>query len=287
MKYKDRQGRIVSANEAQDQFLQKLYQSVWGRRLLHLFIQPAVSRLAGKALDTKLSKMAIPGFVKRNAIDLSEFEKEEFDSYNDFFTRKLRPGIRSFPPDAQSMGAPCDSKLSIYPITRGAEFCIKDTKYTMESLTRSKKIASHYRGGYLMVFRLTVDDYHHYCFVDDGVTTRNYHIPGVYHTVNPVAGEHYPIYKENTRCFSILRSKQFGRILMMEVGALLVGRICNFKEKALVKRGEEKGMFEFGGSTVILAVEPGRLIPDSDILRNTQEGYETIVKMGETIGRKR
>lgn len=80
-----------------------------------------------------------------------------------------------------------------------------------------------------------------------------YRIPGVFHTVNPLAGEIYPIYKENTREFSVLKSQHFGNILMMEVGALMVGRICNEKENCPVHRGEEKGKFEFGGSTVICA----------------------------------
>ena len=104
------------------------------------------------------------------------------------------------------------------------------------------------------------------------------------HTVNPIANDVYPIYKENAREYSILHTDAFGDILMMEVGALLVGRIVNHHGAAEVRRGQEKGYFQFGGSTVVLLVEKGRLTVDSDILANSAEGAETIVKMGEKIG---
>ena len=136
------------------------------------------------------------------------------------------------------------------------------------------------------MFRLTVSDYHHYCYIDDGEKTKNYKIPGVYHTVAPLANEEYPVYTENTREFSILKSKNFGNVLMMEVGAMLVGKIVNHHQKLSVHRGMEKGYFEFGGSTVILAFPKDTIVLDDDITENTKDGFETLVKMGEVIGRK-
>lgn len=108
----------------------------------------------------------------------------------------------------------------MYPITEEAQFCIKDTQYTMESLTRSKRVAKEYEGGILCVFRLTVDDYHRYAFVDDGELSREFHIPGVYHTVNPVAGEYYPIYKENNQRVLYSKSRHFGRLLLIGSGGI-------------------------------------------------------------------
>ena len=135
-----------------------------------------------------------------------------------------------------------------------------------------------------LVFRLTVDDYHRYCYVADGEKSQNYHIQGVFHTVNPVANDVYPIYKENTREYSLLKTKRFKTILMMEVGALMVGRITNYEEAGTVRKGQEKGKFEFGGSTIILLLQKDAAVLDSDLIRNTEEGYEAIVKMGERIG---
>ena len=109
--------------------------------------------------------------------------------------------------------------------------------------------------------------------------------PGVFHTVNPAANDVYPIYKENAREYTLLKTKQFGTILMMEVGAMMVGKITNLhKNPATVKKGQEKGNFEFGGSTIILLIQPGKVRIDYDLIENTEEGYETIVKMGERIG---
>lgn len=285
MKYRDRQGNTVTGGEGQDKLLRRLYGTAFGRKLLPLLVSPPVSGLAGKLLDSRLSALAVPVFVKHNQMDLSLYKKKKYTSYNDFFTRQICDGMREFEKEPDALCAPCDSKLSAYPISADAVFSIKDVNYTMKALTRSQRIARQYEGGLLLVFRLTVDDYHHYAYVDDGVVTRNYHIPGVFHTVHPIAGETYSVYKENTREFSIMRSRHFGYLLMMEVGALLVGRICNRDYRAgRVVRGQEKGMFEFGGSTVILALEANRVQLDDDILRNSEEGIETIVRQGERIG---
>ena len=285
MKCKDREGNIVSNNEGQDKLLHTLYDTKAGRVLLKVLVQPEVSKLGSAFLDSRFSKPIITPFIRKNQLDMSPYEDEEYESYNHFFTRRIKKGMRPFAEDTDRVCAPCDSKLSVYPIDEDGTFEIKNTIYTMESLLRSKKLAKHYQGGILCVFRLTVDDYHHYAYIDEGTKTKNYHIPGVFHTVNPLAGEIYPIYKENTREFSVLKSQHFGNILMMEVGALMVGRICNEKENCPVHRGEEKGKFEFGGSTVILCLEKDRVELDADIVYNSNKGVETKVRQGEKIGR--
>ena len=164
-------------------------------------------------------------------------------------------------------------------------YIVEDTEYTAGQLLKNKAIAERYTGGYALIFRLTVDDYHHYCYVADGRKSANVTLPGVFHTVNPAANDVYPIYKENAREYTLLKTKQFGTILMMEVGAMMVGKITNLhKNPATVKKGQEKGNFEFGGSTIILLTQPGKVRIDYDLIENTEEGYETIVKMGERIG---
>lgn len=288
MQYRDRQGNRVTGGETQDSVLRVLYETKVGRKLLPVLVSPFVSRLAGKLLDTRLSALAVPAFIRKNAIDMSVYSKQSFRSYNEFFTREIRQGERVFDLAPEAFCAPCDSKLTVYPITGQSIFPVKEVGYTMEELTRSGRVARQYEDGLLFVFRLTVDDYHHYAYVDNGVVTRNYHISGAFHTVNPIAAESHPIYRENTREFSIMRSRHFGNLLMMEVGALLVGRIRNRLDgdgkTTQVVRGQEKGMFEFGGSTVILAVEKDRVRVDDDIWKNSASGIETIVRQGERIG---
>lgn len=287
MQSKDRKGNVISSGEGQDKVIQGLYGTSVGRQTLKVLTKPVVSKIGSRFFDSKLSVPFISPFIDRNHIDMEQFEEEDYESYNHFFTRRVKEGMRPFSTEENLLCAPCDSRLTVEGITREGTFAVKNTVYTMESLLRSEKLAGRFYGGTLLIFRLTVDDYHHYCYVDGGEKTRNYHIPGVLHTVNPAANDEYPIYTENTREFSILRSRNFGRILMMEVGALMVGKIVNHHEKMEVERGMEKGMFEYGGSTVILAFQPGRVVIDEDILKNTADGFETVVKMGEVIGKKR
>jgi phosphatidylserine decarboxylase len=284
MQWKDRQGNPVPGEDGQDKMLAFLYGTALGRGIVSLMIRPWVSALAGKLMDSRVSALAIRPFLAKNAIDLQDYEQRKWRSFNDFFTRRIREGMR--PVDAQPghLIAPCDSKLSVYSITGDARFLVKQTEYTLESLLRSRELAKRYEGGVLLLFRLTVGDYHRYSYPDGGVKGENVRLNGVFHTVNPVANDHYPIYKENTREYTILDSENFGPMLLMEVGATMVGRIVNYHGACSVQRGQEKGRFEFGGSTVIVCLEKDRVILDEDLVRNTREGIETVVKLGEKIG---
>lgn len=134
------------------------------------------------------------------------------------------------------------------------------------------------------MFRLSVDDYHRYIYVDSGRESVRRRIPGVLHTVNPAANDVYSIYKENTREYSLMKSEHFGTLLMMEVGALMVGKIENHPVCDHVDRGQEKGNFAFGGSTIIYMTQKGCVVPDQDLLTNSQEGVETKVQIGSKIG---
>lgn len=286
MKYIDRKGNVTVEENEQDKFLRHLYNDRGGRLCLRVLVQPFVSKMAGVFLNTGLSARFVPGFVEKNRIDLGVYEKQKFSSWNDFFTRRIREGERPIDERKNILVSPCDGKLSVYRIGEGSRFFIKDTEYTVEQLLRNKKLADRYLGGYAMVFRLTVDDYHHYCYVADGEKSPDVKIPGVFHTVNPAANDVCQIYHENTREYCLLKTEQFGTIAMMEVGAMMVGKITNLKPGACeVKKGEEKGYFEFGGSTIVLLLQHGKVRMDSDLIENSENGYETIVRMGERIGK--
>lgn len=286
MKYMDRTGAIQGSDDIQDRFLKGLYSNVIGRFFISLLIRPCVSKVGGRLLSTKLSGKIVPSFCKSNHIDLSIYDKQEFDSYNDFFTRKLLEDKQEIDYNPTHLVSPCYSKLSVYPIAKNMSFKVKNTRYTLARLLRSKKLASKYEGGVVCIFRLTVDDYHRYMYIDDGYQTQERKIKGVFHTVNPVANDVYPIYKENTRAYSILQSKNFGNVIMMEVGALLVGKIRNHHCCCNVKRGEEKGYFEYGGSSIILIFQKDKIKIDKDIWNNSINGIETKIGMGEKIGEK-
>ena len=284
MNYIDLDGNLVEENTSQDRFLKYLYTNKFGRMIMRLLIDPKVSRLAGKLLDTKASARLIDGFVKREGIDLHEYPDREYTSFNDFFTRTVNDGARPVEADENALLSPCDCRATVYPILKNSNFSIKHTEYTLRSLLHSRKLADRYQGGYLYVLRLTVSDYHRYIYAASGRQSKQYRIEGSFHTVNPVANDYLPIYKENTREYTLLHTSAFGDVLQMEVGALLVGRISNHKESCMAVRGEEKGFFEYGGSTIIVITEPGRVTPREDLLENTADELETIVLQGQAIG---
>ena len=286
MKYKDRQGNILEDDKIQESIVRFLYGTYPGEGLLKILTHKGVSKLAGTLLSTKMSTALIPYFVKRNNIKVRDYEMSGHKSFNDFFARRLSAGARNVELNPDILISPADSKVMVYDCNEDSEFTIKGLKYSFEELTQSKKLAEVFKGGQLLVFRLSVDDYHRYCYVDSGDKSQNYRIPGKLHTVNPVACENAHVYRENERVISMLKSENFGLIMIMEVGAMMVGKIVNYEGPTYVRKGKEKGRFEFGGSTIILALQEGTVEIDRDVLLNSQQSLETKVRYGERIGRK-
>lgn len=284
MKQKTRNGILKEGMDFQDKLLNILYGSVLGRMIIKPLTAPWISKAIGGFLSTRASCILIKPFIRKNTIDMTQFESENYESYNEFFARKIKAEARPVDVCPNHLISPCDSKLTVLPVTKHGRFCLKHTEYTVESLLKNSELANDYEGGYVLIFRLTVDDYHRYCYVADGEKEDNVAVAGVLHTVNPIANDYFPVYKENAREYTILHTKEFDDILIMEVGALLVGKIVNHHGKAVVCRGNEKGYFQFGGSTVILILKKGTAIIDADIMGNSAEGIETVVKYGEKIG---
>lgn len=284
MIYRKRNGEEVRGNEKQDRLLAWLCGCTAGRFLLRILACPKISRSVGTVMDMQVSAPIVRIFVKKNHIRLDECEKQHFSSWNDFFCRKLRQESRPIAAQTDAIISPCDGKLTVYEINEKLRFPVKGRTYSLESLLRNARLAERYAGGVLFVFRLTVDDCHRFCYIADGKKSANVHIPGVLHSVNPYIAGSFPVYHENAREYSLLAARDIGMVLMIEVGATMVGRIVNRHGAARVKKGEEKGYFAFGGSTVILCFQKGRIAPDADILKNSAEGVETLVRRGERIG---
>lgn len=283
MLQKLRNGTLIETTDGQEKALSFLYGTVLGRLILKPLTAPCISKIAGAFLSTKLSCFLIKPFIKSNNIDMSQFKPVKYQSYNEFFSREIREEARPVDMDKDHFISPADSKLTVIPIGDDTFFNIKHTRYNVESLLKNRTLAEKYKGGYVMIFRLCVDDYHRYCYVADGEKGENIFIQGVLHTVNPIANDYYPFYKENSREYTVLNTENFGSLTIMEVGALLVGKIVNHHGKAKVKRGQEKGYFQFGGSTVVVLVEKDKIIIDEDIMENSRHNIETIVKFGEKV----
>ena len=286
MKIYDRKGQEVIVDQSQNNLLKLLYSHVLGRCLLKVLTLPFITYLGGIYMNSFLSKHKIQPFIQKNQIDMSQYIVQDYHSYNDFFTRQIKREYRPFSKDSHTLIAPADSKLTYYPIFQDTHLKIKDSLYSLEDLLQNQELAQSYQGGVCLIFRLTVDDYHRYCFIDNGTKEDDHYIPGIFHTVNPIANDYYPIYKQNARSYSLLHTENFDDVIYMEVGAMMVGKIVNHS-KTSFQKGEEKGYFEFGGSTIVMLLKANIIDIDEDIIKNSMTHDETRVLMGEKIGVKR
>lgn len=266
--------------------LKFFYKTIPGRILLKLAITKPVSKIGGLYMDSPLSKFSIKRFIRKNNIDMTDYKEVKYKSFNQFFIREIKATKRPITKDYKNLIAPADSRLTAYKIDDDTRLNVKNSVYTVEEILKDKKLAKEYKNGYCLVFRLAVDDYHHYHFIDDGKVLGNKKIKGVLHTVSPITHKKDKVFSENNREYSILETENFGQVVQVEVGALMVGKIKN-KKKPEFKRGEEKGYFCFGGSTIIMLFKENTIKLDEDILSNSEKHIETKIKLGEKVGRKK
>ena len=228
-------------------------------------------------MTSKYSLKKIDKFIKNNNINMDEYQEENYKSFNDFFIRKIKDDKRKV---SKGLFAIADSKLSVYKIDDNSSFKVKNSIYTIDELLQSD--GSSFKDGYALIFRLCVDDYHHYVYPDDGEVLSNKHINGVLHTVQPLAFKKYKVFSENDREVTFLNTKKYGEMAYIEVGAMMIGKIVN-ENVTKFKRGEEKGHFEFGGSTVILLFKKDQIKINKKIIENSKKEIETIVKLGDSL----
>ena len=276
----------INIKEKESPVLSFLYKTVPGRAVLKAVTARWVSTAVGKFLSTPLSKPLIKGFVNKNGIDLSEFESDGFTCFNDCFCRRIKEGRRPGSMDGNTLVSPCDGLLSAYRITPDITLNIKGSLYRIRDLVDRAEIAEKYAGGTCLVFRLCVNHYHRYIYVDNGSKGENVFIKGKLHTVRPIALETLPVFIRNCREYTVMNTENFGDVTQIEVGALLVGKIANHHGAYKFRRGEEKGTFLYGGSTIILLLGKDAVSVEEKYFTATENGEETDVRMGQSIGSK-
>lgn len=265
--------------------LKFLYKTILGRLILKLIINPSISKISGKYNDSKSSKRKIKKFIKKNNINMEDFVEEDYQNFNDFFTRTIKEEKRPMSHNPKRFISPADSKVLAYDITEDLMLTIKDSTYSLNELVNNEEDLSEFKNGKCLVFRLCVDDYHHYCYPDSGKLLKHNLIAGKLHTVRSISSK-YKIYKENQREYSIIQTDNFDKIIYIEVGAMMVGKIVNNIKEEFTK-GEEKGYFKLGGSTIVILLKENQIILDKDIINNSKNDIETEVKYRETIGAKK
>ncbi|QGU93763.1 phosphatidylserine decarboxylase [Clostridium bovifaecis] len=277
---------------AGDKYLEWTYSSPVGLRFLELLIKKRLfSKLYGGFCDSKLSKIKINKFIEEFNIDENHFKshKSDYKCFNDFFARNLKDEVRPIDYNTNILISPGDGRMVAYEnININNLLQVKGLTYSLKDLIQNKDLAEKYIGGTCIVLRLAPTDYHRFHFLDWGICEDTHKIHGHYYSVNPIALEKIPkLFCENKREYSLFHSNNFGNVLYIDVGATCVGSIIQtYTPYVEVKKGDEKGYFKFGGSTIILFFESSKVKIDSDILEQTINGFECKVQMGEKIGTK-
>lgn len=276
MKYFDYNSKEI-INVKESRLLSFLYNCFIGRFLLKIFTTKTVANIYRFYITSVFSKIKIKKFIKKNNIDMTMYEEKKYKSFNDFFIRKIKKNKRILD---KGFISPCDAKLSVYKISEDLSLNIKNSIYTLDELVLEN--VDDFKDGYCLVYRLCVDDYHRYIYPFDGSVIKTKHILGRLHTVQPIALKKYKVFKENDREVTLVKSKKYDDIYIIEVGAMMIGKIVNDK-KINFKKGDEKGHFEFGGSTIIYLLKKDTVKINETIINNSKNDIETIVKMGNNL----
>lgn len=261
--------------------LRFLYNTVIGRCVLKLLVRPTISKIVGKYMSSSLSKGRVKKFIKSGNIDMSEFSGQEYKSFNEFFTRKRE--TLSIEERKNVLISPCDAFLSVYKIKSDKTFNIKNSTYYIDQLLDDKEMAERYVDGTCFIFRLTPQHYHRYCYSCTGEAVSSKVIKGKLHCVRPIAYTQFPVFAQNSRELVAIDTESFGKIVQMEVGALLVGKIKNHDNAQYAHQGTEKGYFEFGGSTIIVLTEKKDFQIDEKYLSIIDSEKEIDIGIGDTI----
>jgi len=281
-------------------WMRLLYETPPGRLALHLLVKRAlVSCYYGWRMNWRYSANKVLPFIVEHNLDTEEFAKSPFHyrSFNEFFVRTLKPEARPISPGENVAILPADGRHLAFPdIDQAQGFYVKGEKFRLSSLfdeerfpDSQRELTQRYRGGSMLISRLAPVDYHRFHFPVSGTPTIPRLIDGVLFSVSPIALRRNVRYLvKNKRMITTLESPVFGRVLMVEIGATMVGTIRQTHPQGLpVKKGDEKGLFKFGGSCVITFFEQGRIEFDADLVANTERGLETYARMGERLGQAR
>lgn len=267
--------------------LKWMYNAPLGKLTLHALIKRKfVSALGGWFMNSRFSKKRIERFIKEYNMDMSPYvvPSDGFQTFNEFFYRKVKPTSR---PIGSGVISPADGKVLAFPSLKDVRsFFVKGSEFTAQSFLNNPTLAQKYADGAMLIVRLAPVDYHRFHFPATGKITASTVIKGHYFSVSPLAlKKSLEIFCQNQREYSILTTQDHGDILFSEVGATMVGSIIHtYTPNTTINKGDEKGYFAFGGSTVVLLFEKGKITFSQDLIENTQKGIETVVKMGETIG---
>jgi phosphatidylserine decarboxylase len=282
------QEKVLGANA-----VEWAYQNPIGLKLTEsVFSKSWLSKLMGAYENSALSRRQIDSFVEQYQINMDWYESKAYSSFNDFFIRKFKSGLRPFDPSPSVFSAGAEARyLAFENIQSSGKFFVKGIEIDLTELLRNSVLAQEFSDGTLLIARLCPVDYHRFHFGVEGRLDYFQQIRGELHSVNPVALAAIPdVFLKNERHVTVYTHPLFGRVAMIEVGALGVGKIVQSVDLSSPHRlnhfvkGDEKGYFLFGGSTVIWLVQAGKLRLADDLLQNSRQGLETWIPLGDKLG---
>lgn len=283
-------GRIETEAVYGEAFLRWAYGSPLGRFAVRVLVQrPVFSAWYGWRMDRPASARQIRPFVERYGVDPAEFARDidDFTSFNDFFSRALKPEARPVDPAAGAVVFPADGRhLAIPDVGKATRFYAKGQHFDLAGLVGDRDLAAGYAGGSLLISRLCPTDYHRFHFPLAGVPGAARPLPGSLRSVSPLAlRRNLSILWENRRYLTRVAGSPAGDYLMLEIGATCVGRVHQTATAGTaVAKGAEKGYFAFGGSCVATVFKPGAVCFDDDLVERGAGGIEVYAKMGERCG---
>lgn len=291
IRYYDRYDRTIKTEQVfGEAWVRFGYENPGGRFFVWLLARRAFfSKWYGRKMNKRESALRILPFISKYGINVDEFAKSAFDykTFNEFFYRALKPDARPIAGPDNVAVFPADGRhLAFQDIQAAAGFYVKGAKFSFAELLGDEKVAEQFAGGAMLISRLCPVDYHRFHFAVGGVPGEPRLIDGWLYSVSPFALRRRLRYLvENKREITLIDSPQFGTVAMVEVGATNVGSIQqSFVPGRAVAKGDEKGLFAFGGSCVITIFQRGRIQFDADILAQSAEHRETYAKMGDRLG---
>ena len=285
-----RTGRLETERIYGEAWLRWIYGQPLGRLSLAAVVRRAwFSGWYGWRMNRPLSANKVLPFVVDYDLDADEFAKPAtaYRSFNDFFYRTLKPGARPIAPGDEVAVFPADGRHLAYQNVDTADgFYVKGKKFTLAALLGSEELGAEFAGGAMLISRLCPVDYHRFHFPVSGTPGEARAINGWLYSVSPLALRLNPGYLfENKRMVTLSESPRFGRVAQLEVGATMVGAILqSYVPGRPVAKGDEKGLFAFGGSCVITLFQHGRVVFDADLVEHAAEQREVYARMGERLG---
>lgn len=271
-------------------WLRWTYGTGLGRFALNALVKRAVaSRYYGWKMSQRSSAYRVLPFIVDYNLDVDEFAKKpySFKSFNEFFSRALKPGARPIAAGDRVAVLPADGRHLAFPNVDAAEgFYAKGQKFDLRSFLGSEELGREFAGGSLLISRLCPVDYHRFHFPVAGTPGEPRLINGFLYSVSPIALRRNLAYLwENKRVVTLVESPVFGKVAVCEIGATMVGSILQTHVPGrAVPKGEEKGLFKFGGSCVVTIFQPGKIKLDADLVQHSAAGLEVYARMGESLG---